>query len=220
MKNNLMRAKSELLTCIHLLVLCVFLWSCGGSSSNNGEESDGGGGSVDIAEASKGDFASFFTSGIGSANKTQTLNSIDGMIDPTLGAYLIYKPGAMSTPVRFTSVEELKSIFSSIDEALALIDCKPVEGELPYYDCDSFDKEGCYYKNTSNGNALQDYMKQMEEMLFSEFTDAEKTNAENADGAVSTVVVSTNAYVEMGFGRINGEWKLITINIAKFDCGA
>ncbi len=123
-------------------------------------------------------------------------------------------------PKRFTSAEDLKTTFSYIDETFVQIKEVPKKGELPYYDCETFDKEGNFYKEVEKGGRIQMAMNDQKELLYTEFPEEEVTQMIKADNATSIIMVSTNAQIEMGFGKVNGEWRLITVNIADYDCGA
>jgi len=205
------------------VVLTAFLLAAcsGGGESGGGSTNNGGGGSVEeVNEAATADFPTFYKANFSTTDKEQMFANINAMIDPSIGAYLIYKPGALPIPQKFTSADELQQAFGTIGESLILLGCEPAAGDLPYYDCDSFDKEGCFFKETNNGTALNNCIQMVEDSYLREFSDAEKAGASKADQAVSTVMVSTKAYVEMSFGKVDGKWKLITINIAAFDCGA
>ena len=176
----------------------------------------------DKLASAEGDFSTFFKMNFSKQGKEQIMNNIDAMIDPSIGVYLVYKPGAMPVPKRCTSAEELKETFAYLNESLVQIQCEEVkESEaLPYYDCESFDMEGCVFKKVEEGGSLVAAQEQMTELMFTEFSDEEKAQAQKADEAVSVVLVATDAAVSMSFGKVDGKWKIIVINIADYDCGA
>ncbi len=217
-------------TSIAFFLFSFILFSCasdGGESADNGI-AEGGGDSGEtnrlVSEDTKpmdlsADFSAMFAAGFIGKSKEQVLENIDRMIDKEIGAYLIYKPGAAAIPKRFTSAEDLKTTFAYIDETFVQIKDVPKKGELPYFDCESFDKEGNYYKEVERGGRIQMAMNDQKELLFTEFPEEEVTQMTNADNATSIVMVSTNAKIEMSFGKVNGEWRLITVNIADYDCG-
>lgn len=214
-------------TSIALLLFSFGLFSCSSDGGNQGTE-----GETDSVESNKllsedtkpmdlsADFPTMFATGFIGKSKEQVLANIDKMIDKEIGAYLIYKPGVAAIPKRFTSAEDLKTTFAYIDETFVQIKEVPQKGELPYFDCESFDKEGNFYKEVEKGGRIQMAMNDQKELLYTEFPEEEVTQMIKADNATSIIMVSTNAQIEMGFGKVNGEWRLITVNIADYDCGA
>ncbi|MFT5618592.1 MAG: hypothetical protein ACI85I_001827 [Arenicella sp.] len=208
-------------------LLCSFvLFSCASDGGEGTEgETDNGGSNKIVSENTKPmdlseDFPTMFSSAFIGKSKEQVLANIDKMIDKEIGAYLIYKPGVAAIQKRVTSAEDLKSTFAYIDETLVQFKEAPKKGELPYFDCETFDKEGNFYKEVEKGGRVQMAMNDEKNLLYTDFPEEEVTKMVNADNATSVVMVSTNAQVEMGFGKVNGKWRIITVNIADFDCGA
>lgn len=201
------------------ICLSLFLISC---SSNSGSEGDGGsnGKSVNSNIKTANEFEAFVVNNLYNLNAGEIEGAIDKMIDPSLGVYLVYKPGALPNAQKHASSAELKKTQAYIFETFGDISAQPKQGELPFYDCEAWDKEGAFYKEVKNHSLLTNTINQMMEMLETEFPDEEKAAVEKVDASVSRVMVLTDAQLELGFGQVNGAWKLLYINIAEFDCGA
>jgi hypothetical protein len=213
-------------TSIAFFVFSFILFSCASDGGGEGTEGDTDSGEPKkiVSENTKpldlsADFPTMITTAFIGKSKETVLANIDKMIDKEMGAYLIYKPGVPIIQKRFGSAEELKKIYVYVDDALVAIKETPQKGGLPYFDCESFDKEGNYYKEVEKGGRIQMAMEEEKNILYVDFPEDEVKMMENADNATQVIMVSTNGQVEMSFGKVNDEWKIITINIADFECG-
>ncbi|MGB0522792.1 MAG: hypothetical protein ACPGJS_07520 [Flammeovirgaceae bacterium] len=204
-----------------LVAICFILGLIACSPSNSGSDGEtpkGNAGNSNIKPAN--DFEAFLVDNLFDVSAGDVEGAIDKMIDPSLGVYLVYKPGALPTVQKHTSAADLKKTQAYLFESFVGVAAQPKKGELPYFDCEAWDKEGCFYKEVTNSNLLQATMTQMSEMLDTAFPEAETKSAEKTDASVSRVMILTDAQLELSFGQVNGAWKLLIINIADFDCGA
>lgn len=168
----------------------------------------------------KNEFETFLAENLFNIPSASLDESLNKMISPKIGVYLVYKPGAVPIAKKHLSTKELKDSKDAVIEDLVGIGDELNQGGLPYYDCDTWDKEGWFYKEVTNYEILSVTTKHYVESMYSEISDEEMKDIENADASVSHTIIITDLFMELSFGKIDGEWKLVVINTADYDCGA
>jgi hypothetical protein len=167
------------------------------------------------------DFPTFFNEALVGRGSDKIEEALAAVVHPTHGIFVVHKPGAVPKPDFCKNVEELKKVRMSIVEDFARITKEVKEGDLPFYDCDTFDKEGSYFVAMPQpGSVLHDTYKDMAEMMSIDLPAAELDAAKQQDGRITHVAVSTDAGMQLGFGQIDGRWYLLSIDVALYDCGA
>lgn len=218
--------------CFLLATLTLWLVGCSSTSSTtDGGDPDGGQSLVDnnsgdentntsAPRSNSSDFETFFNESLVGRNNDNIEDAVKALIHPDMGVFLIYKPGAIQRPTHCKTIQDLKDIRPSIVDEFTGIKSKAQKGELPFYDCDFFDKKGTYYMSGEKNGMLVSLYHEMEEMLSMEANPEELAAAQKADDATTVELVNTESFLQMSFGQVEGKWYILSIDIAVFDCGA
>jgi hypothetical protein len=150
------------------------------------------------------------------------LSSISDLIHPTLGYYFLYSPGAMSVPKHYQALSAMSSDAPWMAEANQAIDPRPTQAALPTFSCDDdFSKSGCFLQTLAQPyraiSQLQSTLVEVDLMSPDEI-DGPAVNALEAQ--VSAQMIDTDAFLGFYFGNIDGQWYLLIIDSATYDCSA
>lgn len=211
------------------VVLAFALGSCSSDNTNTEDGQDStkvetGSPSKSVDNTKVGSNASDFTTFFNEALVGRSADNMDAVVNAVIhaqkGVFLIHRPGAINKPEYCKGVDDIKAIRESIVEDFVLITEKAQQGELPFYDCMSFDKEGAYFKKHDNKGVVEKAYKDMADMMYVDVSDEMYAKAKAADEGITITAVSTNSGLRLGFGQVEGKWYLLLIDIAAFDCGA
>ena len=215
-----------------LAIIAAVLGACSSESNNSEKEKEEQKNNIEGVHKkaeSKGDqkigsdatdFATFFNESLVDKDSDVIEEAVDAIIHPEKGVFLLHRPGAINKPEYCEGVEDIKAVRESIVDDFTNIQAKVKKGNLPFYDCISFDKEGSYFKRHGNDGIVEKAYKDMADMMYVEVPEEKYEKAREADEAIEITVVSTNAAFQLGFGKIDEKWYLILVDIAAFDCGA
>ena len=101
--------------------------------------------------------------------------------------------------------------------------CKTVEMKAITFDCDKeFSAKGCFL---SPVNGYNDFSKKAEAINkvkggLRNYTSQEMTAQQVMETLVTHTLIVTDKYLLLGLGKVNGKWRVITIDTSKFDCSA
>lgn len=148
--------------------------------------------------------------------------AIRDLVHPELGYYYLYSPGALDAAQHFSSLDDLRAEAPWMGEGMPEIDTRPMQAPLPSFSCrDFFSKEGCFLQALDQPfdgiSTLQQQLVQAD--IIS--PDAINTDrVQRIEQAISTQVIDTDAYLAFYFGQIEGQWYLLVVDQATYDCSA
>ena len=169
----------------------------------------------DIQEMENPDFEKETIKFIQLFNAKDTIE-LNNYIYPGYGIIVLDNPGAFITLSEFENfnpANTYEGIFFDQYLYKMNIDCNPVYGDIPFYDCenDGWDKEGCYYKDNANVDlvklydALVMYMLPEEDPVF-------RKELVFFDENIIYGVYSTESFIGFYFGYMNDNWYLLCID--------
>ncbi len=145
----------------------------------------------------------------------------DEFVDPNMGIWVIHRPGVADVPSKFNDLEEVSNALAYATTTAYGLTCEVKQEEAPTYDCDTeFDKEGCFATPTDSFDGVSKLMIQLNDYGFADYSADEIGAAQIFEANVDTQVVSTDNGMTLYFGVVDGEWRLLVIDVAQFDCSA
>ena len=143
-------------------------------------------------------------------------------IHPKIGFYYITRPGAMDAVYHGTSFESVfKEAYTPwVPGLMKQISCTPAFENLPEFDCESFSKEGCFAEKPTKYNRASQLMKALTQSKVGKFSKEMDRGVEEAEALVTYQVVATDQAVSMSWGNIKGNWYLLFLDVATYDCSA
>jgi hypothetical protein len=153
-------------------------------------------------------------------NSETAIAGLAALMDSETGLYLILREGNVDMLKKVTTSEELAAKLKHKAAAFEKLTCEVKKEDLPEFTgVNEFSKTGCFYTETSGLTTLANKQKQLTDFLGIDFTDEEKTAATAVDSSIGAVAVITQAGAELSFAKKQNTWKLVIINLAKFDSG-
>jgi hypothetical protein len=190
---------------IILIIALAFMLACKGGKSPADQKRMAG-------------FEEFFDAFFTLKSSTELDMSLSKLIHPTVGIYFIHRPGSVSE-VRWFNTWQSVLATNEMNQLLVMLNCKPQLSELPEFDClNEFNKKGCFYQNVQAQTWVWSKLKRLKSNYIMEISDREATTAQKTDSLTSVMMIITDAYVRMHFGKIEGKWYLLLIDHEDFDC--
>lgn len=154
--------------------------------------------------------------------QTGKLSELQALCPNNMAPLLMVRSGAYSFPSQFASSEELAERASWLTGGMAGLSTRITKGDLPSFDCDDlFSKEGTYLGET--GAAYDDVsslMKDIESADLDKYDNAKYTSVKEVEKYVTHRVIDTQSGLSFCIGEVNGEWKLLVLDFASYDCSA
>jgi len=146
----------------------------------------------------------------------------DGFIHPRKGFVYITRPGAMDAVYQGESFAAVfKEAYTPwVPGLMAKATCAPVYEALPEFDCENFSKEGCFVAKTDSYNRASYLMQVLTESDLGRFSKQMQNEVEALEKMITYQVVITDQSLSMCWGKENGKWYLLVLDIATFDCSA
>ncbi len=150
-------------------------------------------------------------------------NAIEQFMDSEKGTLYMYREGIFDHIVSGNTLASLKKSHNSIDKELKHLGCKTLEMKAITFDCDKeFSAKGCFL---SPVNDYHDFSKKAEAINkvkggLRNYTSQEMTAQQAMETLVTHTLIVTDKYLLLGLGKVNGKWRVITIDTSKFDCSA
>jgi hypothetical protein len=147
---------------------------------------------------------------------------VNNFIDPGIGLYIIENPGALPKMTLVRDIRDFKRDFK--EESFFTIkdrlqSCQLKEESLPAFTCGTetklsggYSKEGCFAADD------QEFQKN-EVYKYASLPDPEVKNIERTLPLVKKTVVQTASSYRFHFGYINGQWKVLFIDL-RVPCSA
>lgn len=147
------------------------------------------------------------------------IESLEELVHPDYGIFIVDKPTSFAIINRFESLEEIINNFPYFTNHLQGLTCNsPKAGELPKFDCKDFNKQGCFYLKLKNANTITNKIKRIESSISETCTKEEKQIAKELDVKIEHIVVMTESFIQLAFAQIDGKWYLVMIDTANYDC--
>jgi hypothetical protein len=166
-------------------------------------------------------FEDFFDKYFMKNTEKKDLEDLKAVIHPEKGVYFNMKAGVMPVVKLYKNIEEIQKDFPDFKKELSDVKCKRPKNEaLPEYDCNDFSKSGCFYQEFANSTVLLEAYKAQTEAVAEEIKDDLAASYIGMDASITHTVIMTKSMLQLYFGKIDGNWFLIYVDLAKFDCGA
>lgn len=150
-------------------------------------------------------------------------NAIEQFMDSEKGALYMYRKGVFDNIVVAKNYAELKSANQGVAAELKTLGCKSIEMKEVSFDCDKeFSAKGCFLFPV---NGYNDFTKKTAELNkikggIKTYSAKEISAEKEMETMVTHELIITEKHLLLGIGKINGKWRVITIDAAKFDCSA
>lgn len=144
----------------------------------------------------------------------------DAYIHPELKLRYLTRPGAYDVIYELKSLKEVTEYSPWMIETFQEINCEPKQESIPSFDCDDFDKKGCFMDDMTGYDRLVDNMQALTEAELNTFTQSQMNAATEVQQYVQVQLTHTEQAIAMFFGNINGKWYLLILDRAIYDCSA
>lgn len=150
-------------------------------------------------------------------------NAIEQFMDSEKGALYMYRQGVFDNIVVAKNYAALKNANQGVAAELKNLGCKSIEMKEVRFDCDKeFSAKGCFLFPV---NGYNDFSKKTAELNkikggIKTYSAKEINTEKEMETMVTHELIITEKYLLLGIGKINGKWRVITIDAAKFDCSA
>jgi hypothetical protein len=147
--------------------------------------------------------------------------TLDEYVDADLGVHIIHRPGAIDMVQFEASIAAFQVSQPGRDlSAPVVADLK--QASLPTFDCEAgFGADGAYADAVTGFTGLADLMQLLNTTFEDEiYDDAALARAAQVDGLVDVQVLTTEDGILYYFGDIDGEWKLLAIDLDRHSCSA
>lgn len=144
----------------------------------------------------------------------------DAFIHPEIKLKYLTRPGAYDVIYTISSLKEVLEYNPWMEDVFQFIDCELKQESLPGYDCDDFDKQGCFIADVEGYDRLVDNMQALTEAEIATFTQSQMNDATEVQRLVQAQLTNTDQTIAMLFGNIDGKWYLLVLDKAIYDCSA
>ncbi len=157
-----------------------------------------------------------------SAFRQGDLGSAEGLIHPDLGYYFIYSPGAMNVPQHFQTLTDMAADAPWMSEENRDLNQQPAMADLPSFSCDDdFSQNGCFLQRLDEPFALvSELQKQLMRVELIGPDQVNEPQVQAIEAKVSAGMIDTDAFMAFYFGQVDGQWYLLIVDTATYDCSA
>lgn len=150
------------------------------------------------------------------------LIELQALCPDNMAPLLMVRSGAYSFPSQFATSDELAQRASWLTEGMAGLSTRITKGDLPSFDCDDlFSKEGTFLGEIGGlYNEVSALMKDIESADLDKYDAARYASVKNVEKYVTHSVIDTESGMSFCIGEVNGEWKLLVLDFASYDCSA
>jgi hypothetical protein len=161
------------------------------------------------------DFPVFFTN-----IAKQQLNEWESVLHPDYGIFIVYKPSTYAITQHFSDLKEANEELPSLSDYFAQIPASlQLRKTIPTFNCESFESEGCFYEDLKQPLVAQK-VGETAHLLGRQTPTIELALAQSIDQKMGKIVVLTDNYLSLGFAKIDGQWYLVFIDTARYDCAS
>ncbi|MEM6764916.1 MAG: hypothetical protein AAF824_08745 [Bacteroidota bacterium] len=156
------------------------------------------------------------------ALKNNDYAAVQQYVHPELGYFYITRPGAFDAIHFFSQASAMERQANTpwISELFSEIRCQVVVSPKPDFDCEGFSKEGCFLSEIASYERVSKLMKALAEYDYGEFTQTDIASAKKLEAAVTHELISTESYLSLLLGFIEGKWYILVVDPAVYDCSA
>ncbi|MEM6261241.1 MAG: hypothetical protein AAGI38_01950 [Bacteroidota bacterium] len=147
-------------------------------------------------------------------------SSANVMVHPDKGFYYLYRPGAYDVLRACKNFKEIFEVSDWLESQFKTNTCKLEAGAIPDFDCESFSKEGCFLSDVNNYSRASDIMKGTNEAELTTYDAGDIEEVKNLEATIKVQVLDTDLRIALYFGQIDGEWYLLVMDTASYDCSA
>ena len=135
---------------------------------------------------------------------------------------VMVRSGAYTFPSAFSTISELIAHASWLEDAYSGLHTRVTKGELPGFDCDElFSKQGTFVGEISQPyEEVSSLMRELEQADLDTYDEAVYARVEGTERYVTHRLIDTETGLSFCFGKIEGEWKLLVMDFATYDCSA
>lgn len=145
---------------------------------------------------------------------------INNYIDPKRGLIFVVQPGAFRTPYFVRTAEDMFAA-QSVLKNKASFSCAVKLEAIPSFSCEEgFSKEGCFLGSISDFKGFSELMKALNDSGAGQYDAAELAKAAELEGFISMKLVDTKSGISLYFGQIDGQWRLLAVDTAEYECAA
>lgn len=150
------------------------------------------------------------------------LTQLQALCPDNIAPLLMVRSGAYSFPSQFATSDELADRASWLVEGMAGISTRITKGDLPTFDCDDlFSKEGTFLGEIEGSyDDVSALMKDIESADLDKYDTSRYTSVKEVEKYVTHRVIDTESGLSFCIGEVNGEWKLLVLDFASYDCSA
>lgn len=142
-------------------------------------------------------------------------------IHPEKGYYLLTHPGAVSVPVHFQKIEDLFGQAPWLQKGMTSLSPTTTVGPLPEFDCgDMFSKEGSFLNECPPYGEISELMATLSAYELGSYEQDQIDQAKDLEQYITHALIDTEEAIGFYFGQIEGQWYLLVIDIATYDCSA
>lgn len=150
------------------------------------------------------------------------IKELDRYCPETNKPLVMVRSGAYTFPSTFSSIQELIDHASWLEDSYSSLHTRVTKGELPGFDCDDlFTNQGTFVGAVSQPyEDVSTLMKDIEQADLDSYDEATYSRVRGTEQFVTHRLIDTETGLSFCFGKINGEWKLLVMDFASYDCSA
>ncbi|MEM7374355.1 MAG: hypothetical protein AAF587_37520 [Bacteroidota bacterium] len=142
-------------------------------------------------------------------------------IHPEKGYYLLTHPGAVSVPIHSQKIEELFAQAPWLKKGMTNLSATTKVEEHPEFDCGiMFSKEGSFLNECPPYTGVSELMATLAAYELGSYEPEQIDHAKDLEQYISHALIDTEEAIGFYFGQIEGEWYLLVVDIASYDCSA
>jgi hypothetical protein len=144
----------------------------------------------------------------------------DQFIHPEHGLYYLTRSGAYIAVYQVKSFQQVVAYSEWMAKVLGSMECELRLEAVPEHDCESFSKQGCFLAEARGYEQLTQIMQALQDAEVGTYSDEKMAAARDAQQLVQLQLVQTDQSLAMYFGKIEGQWYLLVLDRAQYDCSA
>ena len=131
-------------------------------------------------------------------------------------------PGAIPAAYRVNEVTSMAKYAPWLATGVKELDLSPLTRKVPEFSCtDLFEQEGCFLELMDEPyRELSELMNTLSRLDLKEQTPPEQEATQRSEKYIKAQLVDTDAFMGFYFAWIEGNWFLMVVDLATFDCSA
>lgn len=150
------------------------------------------------------------------------LTELQALCPESMAPLLMVRSGAYSFPSQFSSGAELGERASWLTEGMSGLPTRITKGELPTFDCDDlFSTEGTFLGEIDGAyDEVSSLMREIESADLDKYEPSRFSSVKEVEKYVTHRVIDTESGLSFCIGQVEGQWKLLVLDFASYDCSA